>query len=102
MSGNRRPFPRERSVSLNRGPFTQCANRTQQPLCWHTHVSKVTCPFGPVWQPGRIVEVHKKVESKPLYWIVNTPITEDETTYTITVHVGTKLLVGIGRNIHPR
>lgn len=47
------------------------------------------------WQSGRIVEVRRSVESKPLYWIANTPVTKDETTYTISVHLGQKLLVGI-------
>jgi PEGA domain len=47
------------------------------------------------WQSGRIVEVRKTVDSKPIYWLVNTPVTKDEITYTITVHLGQKLLVGI-------
>lgn len=47
------------------------------------------------WLAGRIVEVRKSVESKPLYWIANTPVTKDETTYTVTVHLVQKLLVGV-------
>jgi hypothetical protein len=47
------------------------------------------------WQSGRIVEVRKTVDSKPIYWLVNTPVTKDEITYTITVHLGQKLLVGV-------
>ena len=47
------------------------------------------------WQPGRIVEIQKSIDSKPLYWIANTPVTRDETTYKITVHLGQRLIIGI-------
>jgi hypothetical protein len=47
-----------------------------------------------LWERGRIVEVRKSVESKPLYWIANTPVTKDETSYKLTIHLGQKLLVG--------
>lgn len=47
------------------------------------------------WERGRVVEVRKSVESKPLYWIANTPITKDETSYTIMIQLGPKLLVGV-------
>src|SRR5215467_11649198 len=46
------------------------------------------------WQYGRIESVRKSVDTKTKVWIVNTPITEDETTYTISVHLGDKILVG--------
>lgn len=57
-----------------------------------------TCSLGTVqgvWQSGRIVEVQKSVDSKPLYWIANTPVTKDETTYRITVQLGQRLIVGV-------
>ena len=57
-----------------------------------------TFSFGTIqgtWQPGRVAEVQKSVDSKPLYWIANTPVTKDETTYKITVHLGQKLIVGV-------
>ena len=47
------------------------------------------------WQPGRIVEVQKSVNPQTLYWIVNTPVTRDETNYKITVHLGQKLMTGV-------
>jgi PEGA domain len=47
------------------------------------------------WQRGRIFEVRKSVDSKPLYWIANTPVTKDEVTYTIAVDVEDRLIVGV-------
>jgi hypothetical protein len=46
------------------------------------------------WQYGRITDVRKSVTTKTKAWVVNTPITEDEITYTISVHVLDKILVG--------
>ena len=46
------------------------------------------------WQAARIVEVLKSVDSKPLYWVANTPVTKDETNYTVTIHQGNRFLVG--------
>ena len=46
------------------------------------------------WQYGRIVEVHKSVNTRTKAWVVNTPITEDETAYTISVHVQDKIIIG--------
>ena len=46
------------------------------------------------WQYGRIADVNKSVTTKTKAWLVNTPITEDETTYTIWVHVQDKIIVG--------
>lgn len=47
------------------------------------------------WQAGRIVDVQKKVDSKTLYWVANTPVTREETTYTISVHLKDKILTGL-------
>lgn len=44
------------------------------------------------WQVGRIEQVRKDVSSKVLYYLVNTPVTEDTTTYSISVHVQNRLL----------
>lgn len=57
--------------------------------------SWAVCASQGTWQSGRIVEVREDIESKPLYWMVNTPVTRDEVTYTITVHLGQKLLIGV-------
>lgn len=46
------------------------------------------------WHRGRIEDVQKTVDTKTLYWIANTPITQDEITYTISVHLDSKLVIG--------
>lgn len=46
------------------------------------------------WLYGRIADVQKSVNTKTRAWVVNTPITEDEITYTVSVHVGDRLLTG--------
>ncbi len=46
------------------------------------------------WQYGRIADVSKSVTTKTKAWVVNTPITEDEITYTISVQVQDKIIVG--------
>ncbi len=46
------------------------------------------------WQFGRIVSVSKSVKTRTKVWVVNTPINEDETTFTVAVHVQDKIIVG--------
>jgi hypothetical protein len=46
------------------------------------------------WVYGRISDVHKSVNTKTKAWVVNTPITEDEITYTISVQVRDKVVTG--------
>jgi hypothetical protein len=46
------------------------------------------------WLYGRIEDVSKSVANRTKAWVVNTPITEDETTYTVSVHVGDKIIIG--------
>jgi hypothetical protein len=46
------------------------------------------------WQYGRISDMSKSVTTKTKAWVVNTPITEDEITYTISVQVQDKVIVG--------
>jgi len=46
------------------------------------------------WQYGRISDVSKSVTTKTKAWVVNTPITEDEISYTISVHLQDKIIVG--------
>jgi PEGA domain len=46
------------------------------------------------WQFGRISDVSKSVTTKTKAWVVNTPITEDEISYTISVHLQDKIIVG--------
>ncbi len=46
------------------------------------------------WQYGRIVDERKSVTSRTKAYVVNTPITEDLTAYTIWVHLQDKVLTG--------
>ena len=46
------------------------------------------------WQYARIVDVHKSVNTRTKAWVVNTPITEDEVTYTISVQVADRIIFG--------
>jgi PEGA domain-containing protein len=58
-------------------------------------LSAVALPLSAAdWQVGRIDSVRKDVASKVLYYVVNTPVTEDVTTYFINVHINDKLVSG--------
>ena len=46
------------------------------------------------WQYGRIGDVHKSVRTYTKAWVANTPIEEEMTSYTVSVHVMDRLLVG--------
>jgi hypothetical protein len=46
------------------------------------------------WQYARIEDVSKSVNTRTKAWVVNTPITEDEISYTISVHLQDKIIVG--------
>jgi hypothetical protein len=48
----------------------------------------------PLWQYGRIVSVKKSVNSTTKAWVVNTPLEEEHTQYTIAVHVQDRIVVG--------
>jgi hypothetical protein len=48
----------------------------------------------PPWQYGRIVDIKKSVSSYIKAWVVNTPVSEDRTVYTISAQVLDKILVG--------
>jgi hypothetical protein len=58
------------------------------------------CVCGPLlaqnsgWVYGRIADVQKSVNTKTKAWVVNTPITEDEITYTVSVQVRDKIVTG--------
>ena len=47
----------------------------------------------PLWQYGRIVSVKKSVNSTTKAWVVNTPLDEEHTLYTIAVHVQDRIVV---------
>lgn len=46
------------------------------------------------WQYARITEIKKSTSSYTKAWVVNTPIAEERTTYTISVQVRDRLIVG--------
>jgi hypothetical protein len=46
------------------------------------------------WLYGRIVDVQKNVTTNTKAWVVNTPISEDVTTYTVSVHVADRIISG--------
>jgi hypothetical protein len=46
------------------------------------------------WQYGRIAEIKKSTSSYTKAWVVNTPITEERTVYTISVQVRDRVIVG--------
>jgi hypothetical protein len=47
-----------------------------------------------LWQYGRIVAVKKSVTTSTKAWVVNTPLDEEHTQYTISVHVHDRIIVG--------
>src|ERR1700682_5025442 len=47
-----------------------------------------------LWQYGRIVAVKKSVTTSTKAWVVNTPLDEEHTQYTISVHVQDRIIVG--------
>jgi PEGA domain len=58
-------------------------------------VAGACCLFAQTpWQYARIVSVNKSVKTRTKVWLVNTPINEDETTFTVAVHVQDKIIVG--------
>src|SRR5260370_5810827 len=47
-----------------------------------------------IWKYGRIVAVKKSVTTSTNAWVVNTPLDEEHTQYTISVHVQDRMIVG--------
>jgi hypothetical protein len=47
-----------------------------------------------LWQYGRIADVKKSVTTTTKAWVVNTPLDEERTQYTISVHVQDRIIVG--------
>lgn len=56
--------------------------------------SRLLTAAEPPWQYGRIVDIKKSVSSYIKAWVVNTPISEDRTVYTISAQVLDKILIG--------
>ncbi len=47
------------------------------------------------WQYGRIDAVKKSVTTSTKAWVANTPLEEERTQYTISVHVQDRIIVGV-------
>ena len=45
------------------------------------------------YQPGQIVTVEKKFHERVLYYLVNTPITQDDPYYEVTLRLGNLVLL---------
>jgi len=52
------------------------------------------CRAENVWQAGRIDNVTQNTNSRTPSWIVNTPLTDQQTVCVISVHVGEKIYIG--------
>src|SRR5215469_16454545 len=46
------------------------------------------------WQYGRIVDIRKSVNTRTKAWVVNTPINDEVTVCTISIHVGNSVFAG--------
>jgi hypothetical protein len=47
------------------------------------------------YQTGKIVEVQRRVDTRILYYLVNTPVTQDDPYYEIAVQIGTTTYRGV-------
>ena len=63
------------------------------PLIW-----AVEGPF----ETGKILDIEQKTHSRVLYYLVNTPITEDNPYYEVTVQVKDKVYVGQYTPVHAK
>jgi hypothetical protein len=54
------------------------------------------------YQTGQIVDVQRKVETRILYYVVNTPITEDDPYYEVSVQLGNTVYRGLHIPRHPQ
>ena len=67
---------------------------------WISLFLGLVCAVSPVfsadqdWQVGRILSVQRVDQSKTLYWIANTPVSQDQTLYAIIVHLQDKIYYG--------
>jgi hypothetical protein len=51
------------------------------------------CAAEKQFEPGRIVSVEKKFHERVLYYLVNTPVTQDDPYYEISVKLGDTILL---------
>lgn len=52
------------------------------------------------YQTGKIVDVQRKVETRVLYYLVNTPVTQDDPYYEVSVQSGNTVYRGVYKPRH--
>jgi|SRR5580704_7547976 hypothetical protein len=52
------------------------------------------------YQTGKIIEVQRKVETRILYYLVNTPVTQDDPYYEVSVQLGNSVYRGVYKPRH--
>lgn len=52
------------------------------------------------YQTGKIVDVQRKVETLVLYYVVNTPVTQDDPYYEVSVELGSSVYRGVYKPRH--
>lgn len=52
------------------------------------------------YQTGKIVDVQRKVETRVLYYVVNTPVTQDDPYYEVSVDLGSSVYRGVYKPRH--
>ena len=52
------------------------------------------------YQTGKIVDVQRKVDTRVLYYLVNTPVTQDDPYYEVSVDLGSSVYRGVYKPRH--
>ena len=52
------------------------------------------------YQSGKIVDVQRKIETRVLYYLVNTPVTQDDPYYEVSVQLGNTVYRGVYKPRH--
>jgi hypothetical protein len=52
------------------------------------------------YQMGKFVDVERKVNTRILYYLVNTPVTQDDPYYEVTVQLGETVYRGVYTPLH--
>ena len=75
---------------MKRIPFIVASTLIVLNLIAHPTNARAESP----WQYGRIESIKKSVTSSTKAWVVNTPLDEERTLYTIAVHLQDRMIVG--------
>jgi len=62
-------------------------------VCWFLVLPAAFAVENP-FQSGKIVDIEQKVNTKVLYYLVNTPVTKDEPYFDVSVLVGDTTYIG--------